>query len=862
MALISPPPCRALPIAIALVLLFCLAIAQATPLKSQNASGVARRSPEARQPQEPLQYVFRGDQRPPHEIMEVKGFWPIGPADQDRSFSIGAHTYGDKYYDFAGSMFTSTTSSFGVSVIFTGGSGWVYLIHGSNNMISVEQVLAEHTPDMDEQEYAALGGVHFDQVVGWWQVNMMNAQGRTPRWIREYDYDEADEYTPHSWTHSPFTPNAFYNAQKYKAMATWTGPSEIVRAFAGFQEDDHEAWSDDRWKDFAGKSLVQAAHSFMNNLVPKTPGWNGRFLLDEQELFDSVHSPFSPPEVAAAAVTEPCCSSWLRQDAGNTDTTNGVSKEGPSGIFAQSVAANVGQESMPQFKSLDTGEQVTPEAGVPFTSPNQQFEQRFETLSTNTIQDQPETESAPSAKKQKLEASSPEPGPMMQDAHVLSTKQTHVESGSNLLLAKPNFKVESELMPLAKKQKLGPSNIKPELANEFNPLLAKQTLHQPRPEAEAKLNEQASKQPGPKPTAYFHGDFLWPAEAKRQGGFATSADIKEAMTGRRSITAFSLRSFKVKNDLKLHTESYFTEVHQTFGAAAKEAVDKAAKFGDAFEPMVYLVHATPNFIQAEGQVVAAGGLVWPQVMAWTRVPRDYALPKQETMAKTQLYQHFEKAYQNKPLRFMHLNPDYDARFNQYTVNQEAQQQLFDSSKPSAALRHFMEANGQAVGFHKDLPLVKPSPIITGQAPMLIDDLQPAPHEQKTWEQVWDFIKAHPIAVASLPAVAALNLLPGVGEVADAAEFAVFAADAAKGLSEMGLEGVSMAEQASVDLGEFLSGFEEAKPGVPAVDQEEINALARGNGNGAGAESVQEIQHEILAEDSSSSAFGVAWTIEQ
>ncbi|PHH66529.1 putative enterotoxin [Ophiocordyceps australis] len=783
------------------------------------------------------------------------------------------HVDGNKYYDFEGSMFTSTTSSFGISLIFTKGSGYVYLIHGSNNMINVQQVLAEHTPEPEEEEYAALGGVHFDQVVGWWQVDMNDEKGRMPSWIREYDYDEADEFTPHTWTHSPFTPNIFYNAPKYETMTTWSGPSEVVRAFAGFQEDNDKAWSDERWKDYAGKSLVQVAHNFMNSLVPKTPGWNGRFLLDEQELFVPMHSSINLKKVDAAAVTEPCCSSWLSQDANDNDL---LSKEGTVRISPQSMAANVDsapptEESKPHAKSLDMVAQVSSESVVPFMHPNQQPENMLnqpssQELSTSTIKDQPGAEWAPPAKKQKLEHPAPEPVPIMQDADV-SPKQTLGQPHIEL----PKYKAVSGYRNLAKKQKLGQSIIEPKSVDKSKLQVApespaeKQMLRKPSPKPGAKLSQptsetevklkqqethpqQAPKQSGPKPAVLFHGDFLWPAEAKRQGGFATSADMKQAMTGRRSISAFSLRSYKAKDGLRLHRESYFTGLHQTFGAAAKEAVDKAASLGGQFEPMVYLVHATPNFIQSKDQVVAAGGLVWPQVMAWTQVPRDYALPKQAKMAKKQLYQHFKKAYQDKPQQFMRLNPDYDAKFNQYTMNQEDQPQLLESNKPSAALRNFMQEHGQAVGFHKDFPLVKPSAITSGQASAPADLVQSARQEQSAWEEVWHFIKAHPMAIASLPAVAALNLVPGVGEAADAAEFAALTANVAEG-SELGLEGVTMAHEASVELGETWNLLGDATAGAPAVDQEAIGALTEGNG--AQAKPLYEILEQDMAGDSSS-----------
>lgn len=46
-----------------------------------------------------------------------------------------------------------------------------------------------------------------------------------------------------------------------------------------------------------------------------------------------------------------------------------------------------------------------------------------------------------------------------------------------------------------------------------------------------------------------------------------------------------------------------------------------------------------------------------------------------------------------------------------------------------------------------------------------------PHDDGFLEKTWSFFKSHAVAMALLPAVVAANLIPGVGEAADAAEVA-------------------------------------------------------------------------------------------
>lgn len=152
-----------------------------------------------------------------------------------------------------------------------------------------------------------------------------------------------------------------------------------------------------------------------------------------------------------------------------------------------------------------------------------------------------------------------------------------------------------------------------------------------------------------------------------------------------------------------------------------------------------------------------------------------------------MQQHFEKAFQHK-IDILHPNPDYDHSFDNHTAQREASQ-LVQGSKESFTA--FMQRNGKAVGWKGAFPLFTPPEAITREVSRAakVNKAVAAPHTSGL-QSIWGFIKEDAVAIVALPAVLALNLVPGVGEIADAAEFAALGADFTEGieLSEMGAEG--------------------------------------------------------------------------
>ncbi|PHH75719.1 putative enterotoxin [Ophiocordyceps australis] len=355
----------------------------------------------------------------------------------------------------------------------------------------------------------------------------------------------------------------------------------------------------------------------------------------------------------------------------------------------------------------------------------------------------------------------------------------------------------------------------------------------------------------------FYGDYLWPKEAKRQGGFRTSADGISKLRPL-SVTAYSINTMRNQEKLGRHPESYFLATHDMFGAAAADAAAKAAKFGGQFHPIVYTVHATPNMVRAGNKIAAAGGIVWSQVMAWTQVPHGYSLPQQSVPWRQQMLDHFKEAHERGIGRLFEENPDYDPKFDQYTSNQSPQPQLFGERNAQRNLINFIKENGQAVGFGDKFPLVNAPQATYTQDSALEEahNAETAPHKPGFFERISAFVKNNKVATALLPAVAVANLVPGLGEIVDAAEWAALSTSAVEeaGLTLEGV-GVAMAgEESTVAGAQVVMGDTEIVEAQQAVAESIGGRIGRRVGENVGKsveEGVREsVRHGVGNKDQS------------
>ncbi|KAM4058346.1 lipase (class 3) domain-containing protein [Hirsutella rhossiliensis] len=258
--------------------------------------------------------------------------------------------------------------------------------------------------------------------------------------------------------------------------------------------------------------------------------------------------------------------------------------------------------------------------------------------------------------------------------------------------------------------------------------------------------QPAAKQQARKAPAFvFYGDTLWPAEAKRQGGFTTPADIL-AQSGI-PAAAYSLRTHLNRQNMALQPETYFLSTYETFGRQPG-CGSQGSQVGWSVKP--------------GNEVATAGGILWSQVSAWTQVPRSYALPEEVPKTKQELHEHFIKAYTERPKQMFNKNPDYNTTFDRYTTNENSK--LLDSKEPKEDFLNFMSGFGSAVGFHGKLPLLLPAPeTFDGQKSAEAKEMNtvPAPHEEGVFAKIGHFIWNHPIAG---------------WEAADVAELAALSAD--------------------------------------------------------------------------------------
>ncbi|KAF3808447.1 Heat-labile enterotoxin IIB A chain [Colletotrichum gloeosporioides] len=122
--------------------------------------------------------------------------------------------------------YVSTTASEDTAVRFLtqmfGGNGYVYEIAAAGNFIQVSGTLGQFSPYPNEQEYAALGGFSWDQVIRW----------------RHYTNGVADA--------AGMEDNNVYEGRIYNSLR----PNNGQPSLAGFPAG-HRAWTLSPWNAFA-----------------------------------------------------------------------------------------------------------------------------------------------------------------------------------------------------------------------------------------------------------------------------------------------------------------------------------------------------------------------------------------------------------------------------------------------------------------------------------------------------------------------------------------------------------------------------------------------------------------------------------
>lgn len=133
--------------------------------------------------------VYRGDTRTPEQIKADGGFKPRGYTNFENP---GAGNIDLSLYEHAASAhpetgFVSTSINREAALDFAGVEGFLYVIHAQvPNMFNLHTALGPYYTLQNEDEYAALGGIPWTQVVGWYVVRRGVINGNI---VRNRDYN-------------------------------------------------------------------------------------------------------------------------------------------------------------------------------------------------------------------------------------------------------------------------------------------------------------------------------------------------------------------------------------------------------------------------------------------------------------------------------------------------------------------------------------------------------------------------------------------------------------------------------------------------------------------------------------------------
>ncbi|KAF5482813.1 Cholera enterotoxin subunit A [Colletotrichum siamense] len=189
-----------------------------------------------------VSYVYRGDTRSPGEIKRLGGFLAKGQTRfglQTADTSLFNHmkgTHNIKSRDEDGFVSTSTSETVAATFVYGKPSAFVYKIHVTPNMIDTVGTLGKYSDFDEELEFAALGGIKYEQIVSWRQLKGRNL-GKS-------------------------TMNKDFDKRKYGSAAA----GGVQYQLAGFPPN-HKAWREEPWK----------SHKPSKRDIGKKSGFNSDF---------------------------------------------------------------------------------------------------------------------------------------------------------------------------------------------------------------------------------------------------------------------------------------------------------------------------------------------------------------------------------------------------------------------------------------------------------------------------------------------------------------------------------------------------------------------------------------------------------
>ncbi|KAK2590498.1 hypothetical protein QQS21_011814 [Conoideocrella luteorostrata] len=767
-------------------------------LESVNASVLPNTTLARRQPNQTKgQYVYRGDNRSPREIREAGGFQPQGDhwEEDDQAFIIERHYHAGPRECHEQGFRTAYVSMAQQRETSENYGMWLYEIRATPNIIN---------DGWPESEVMALGGAHWTQIRRY--THMRDTDDNRvdeAAWLDNPEYDrerfENPEYTDYYQVSDDFP----------EGLSDGNLPSDSD-SDSGSDSEDSDPENNRRPQ----RRLFNAANRWMDRtdgIYETYGGFPPKFRPNTTPRDDVPGSPI--PSTSSAGHDAPGPSRPSTSSAGHD-------APGPSGPSTSSPANTNSEEESDVVRSLFHFLNISPERQM------QVFPNQPQVVSAARTELEEGACPAWTSKHGSKRPSNSEhhdgsQGPSSSTHPGNSEHHDGSEGPSSSKLPGNSEHHDGSQGPSSSKHP-GPSNPNAKNSKRVDRKLGlairdngkgnidgccrvykKLMKALPKRHHKSKGNDKdKGKKKAPKPASVvFVGDYLWPEEVKKQGGFLPRATTP---SGPKYEIAGS-NSGKEGDKVEIDLQTYLVPAFMTLGSAAHYAADSASKKTAGFSGIVYAIHATPNIINLGNNAAAVAGIRWSQVLGWMQVPENYSPPEDNPQERAKLKEHFTKAFKTNMTLFT-SNKDYDHKFDRYKTTVNMQQDISNVNN----LEEFMKKNGKAVGWTSGVPLLE-GKAISGEASKAAknENKVAAPHESSVWDNIKTYAKSHAVALALLPAVVALNFIPGLGEAADAAELAALGTESVEAI-ELEEAGASTLSGVGKGLTEILKDVAKLK----------------------------------------------------
>ncbi|KAM4066036.1 heat-labile enterotoxin alpha chain domain-containing protein [Hirsutella rhossiliensis] len=211
--------------------------------------------------------VYRADTLRPQQARLQGGFWPRGmnrtrPTALRADFSLFNHVQGTSSHtsrDNSGFVSTTASGDFAEQHLLDDldATGYIYRIHVAENIVDAAASLGPYYPYPDEEEFAAIAGVRWIQVLGW------------------TEYRNGDEMD--------YVENPDYRSELFDSRRTGGAQPQL----AGFPVG-HPAWHEDPWR-FMADCLSFKKRQLFSECVPRDSALeHGSDYLASATRFDSL----------------------------------------------------------------------------------------------------------------------------------------------------------------------------------------------------------------------------------------------------------------------------------------------------------------------------------------------------------------------------------------------------------------------------------------------------------------------------------------------------------------------------------------------------------------------------------------------